>query len=90
MRLRAEGMYCIGQGAPAGAVKAAITRIRGFGLQQTPNFTDAEAAERLLNRHAREVAQHFDKENLHSAEDLMHMSPAEYLLMIAAPPQEQE
>lgn len=45
-------------------------------------MTDAEAAKRLLDRHAREVAAHFDKENLHSAEDLMRMSVRRYLEMV--------
>lgn len=33
LRLTAEAKYCISRGAPAGAVKAAFTRIKGFGLQ---------------------------------------------------------
>lgn len=42
-------------------------------------FTDAEAAERLLNRHAREVAKHFENDNLHSAEDVIKISAKKYL-----------
>ncbi|MFG6637341.1 hypothetical protein ACGYJ8_15385 [Sulfitobacter sp. 1A12126] len=45
-------------------------------------FTDKEAAQRLLDRHAREVAAHFDAENLHSVEDLMRMPVKRYLELI--------
>jgi hypothetical protein len=46
-------------------------------------FTDAEAAERLLNRHARELAACMDAENLHSAESLMTVTAKRYLERIA-------
>lgn len=45
-------------------------------------FTDAEAAQRLLDRHARDVAAHLDAENLHSAEDVMRMPVKRYLELI--------
>lgn len=48
-----------------------------------PKFTDKEAAERLLNWHVREVAAHFDNENLHSAENLMKMPVKRNLELIS-------
>lgn len=45
-------------------------------------FTDREAAERLLNRHAREVAAHMDANNLHSAGDLLRMPVSRWLSLI--------
>lgn len=45
-------------------------------------FTDKEAAERLLNRHAREVAAHMDANNLHSAEDVLRMPVSRWLGLI--------
>lgn len=52
-------------------------------------FTDAEAAERLLNRLNRTVARHMDADNLHSAEDVLKQSAKRFLenviLMDATP-----
>ena len=45
--------------------------------------TDEGAAERLLNRHAREVGALFDKDNMNGVEDLMEMSVRQYLKKVA-------
>jgi hypothetical protein len=42
-------------------------------------FTDAEAAQRLLDRLDRAIAAHFDAENLHSAERMIGISARKFL-----------
>lgn len=53
------------------------------GGRPPDRFTDAEAATRLLNRLARQVAAHLDAENLHSAEDVLKQSAKRFLERIA-------
>lgn len=45
-------------------------------------FTSAQAAQALLDRHARTLAELYDAENLHSAEDHMKMTARAYLQLI--------
>lgn len=63
-------------------VYAAVAKLDKL-MEDRSTFTDAEAAERLLALHARMVADHFDADNLHSAEELIKVTAKRFLERVA-------
>lgn len=64
-----------------------VSRIKSAFLTVGPpraQFTDAQAAERLLNRHSREVAQRLDSKKPHAAEEMLEIPARRYLEMVIA------